>query len=98
MNIQITNIVTRLEYLGLPVLSNSIESFLSDPARKDETLLESLYSFVDIEYCLRKERSARTRIKVSGMPVSQSLSGVAVSVDSITAELPWFPDLKVRVR
>jgi len=38
------------------------------------------------------------KIKVSGMPVSQSLSGVAVSVDSITAELPWFPDLKVRVR
>ena len=79
MNIQITNIVTRLEYLGLPVLSNSIESFLSDPARKDETLLESLYSFVDIEYCLRKERSARTRIKVSGMPGCKRLDDYDLS-------------------
>jgi DNA replication protein DnaC len=79
MNLQSTALVSRLEYLGLSVLSNSLESFLSDPARKDETLLESLGSFVDIEYCLRKERSARTRIKVSGMPSVKRLEDYDLS-------------------
>lgn len=73
MNVQMANITARLDYLGLTVLSNSLESFLSDPARKDETLVESLYALLDIEYCLRKERSARTRIKVSGMPSMKRL-------------------------
>ena len=73
MNTQHAHLTQRLEYLGLSVLSNSIESFLSDPSRKEETLLESLSAFVDIEYCLRKERSARTRIKVSGMPSAKRL-------------------------
>ncbi|HOT46715.1 MAG TPA: IS21-like element helper ATPase IstB [Spirochaetota bacterium] len=68
MNPQISSLTTRLDYLGLAVMSNSLESFLSDPARKDETLLDSLNAFLDIEYCLRKEGSARTRIKESGMP------------------------------
>ncbi len=70
---------SRLESLGLTVLSSSIESYLSDPARKDETLLESLNAFIDIEYCIRKERSARTRIKVSGMPSVKRLEDYDLS-------------------
>ena len=31
-------LVSRLESLGLNVLSASLESYLSDPARRDETL------------------------------------------------------------
>jgi DNA replication protein DnaC len=73
MNTHIANLSGRLDFLGLTVLSSSIESFLADPARKDETLLESMNAFIDIEYCLRKERSARTRIKVSGMPATKRL-------------------------
>ncbi len=79
MNQHVETLTTRLDYLGLTVLSNSIESFLSDPSRKDETLLDSLNAFLDIEYCLRKERSARTRIKVSGMPSMKRLEDYDLS-------------------
>jgi DNA replication protein DnaC len=72
-------LVSRLESLGLNVLSASLESYLSDPARRDETLFESLNSFIDIEYCVRKERSARTRIKVSGMPGVKRLEDYDIS-------------------
>lgn len=79
MNTQNITISNRLEYLGLPILANSLESFLSDPSRAEETLLESLNAFFDIEYCLRKERSARTRIKVSGMPSIKCLEDYDLS-------------------
>jgi len=72
-------LISRLESLGLNVLSASLESYLSDPARRDETLLESLNSFIDIEYCIRKERSAKTRIKVSGMPGVKRLEDYDIS-------------------
>lgn len=72
-------LTSRLESLGLTVLSASLESYLSDPARRDETLFESLSSFIDIEYCVRKERSARTRIKVSGMPSLKKLEDYDIS-------------------
>ena len=72
-------LTSRLESLGLTVLSASLESYLSDPARRDETLLESLNSFIDIEYCVRKERSAKTRIKVSGMPGVKKLENYDIS-------------------
>jgi DNA replication protein DnaC len=79
MNAQVASLNSRLEYLGLAVLANSIESFLADPVRRDETLLESLGAFIDMEYCLRKERSARTRIKVSGMPSMKRLDDYDLS-------------------
>ena len=72
-------LVSRLESLGLNVLSASLESYLSDPARRDETLIESISSFIDIEYCIRKERSAKTRIKVSGMPGVKRLEDYDIS-------------------
>lgn len=58
----------RLESLGLSVLAASLESYLGDPGRRDESLTESLQALVDIEYTARKERSARTRLKLSGIP------------------------------
>jgi len=73
MNTNIVYTSNSLEYLGLHFLSHSLDSFLADPARANETLLESLHAFVDIEYCQRKERAARTRIKVSGMPAIKRL-------------------------
>lgn len=68
-----TTLVERLESLGLGVLAASLESFLGDPARKDETVLESFASLIDIEYTARKERSARTRLKLSGMPAAKRI-------------------------
>jgi DNA replication protein DnaC len=69
-----TDILTqRLESLGLTVMSASLESYLGDPSRREETLTESLQALVDIEYTARKERSARTRLKLSGIPSMKRL-------------------------
>lgn len=79
MNTMLSALSSRLDSLGLTVLSSSVESYLSNPERRDETLLESLSAFIDIEYCIRKERSAKTRIKVSGMPSVKKLEDYDVS-------------------
>ena len=72
--IQGTDILTdRLESLGLSFMASSLESYLGDPARRDETLIDSLQTLVDIEYTARKERSARTRLKLSGIPAMKTL-------------------------
>ena len=63
----------RLESLGLTVIAGSLESYLGAPERGDETLMESLLALIDIEYTARKERSARTRLKLSGIPAMKSL-------------------------
>lgn len=63
----------RLESLGMTVIADSLESYLGDPARHEETLTESLQALVDIEYTARKERSARTRLKLSGIPSMKRL-------------------------
>jgi len=68
-----------MESLGLGIMAASLESFLGDPARKDETILESFSSLVDIEYTARKERSARTRLKLSGMPAVKRIDDFDVS-------------------
>lgn len=58
----------RLEELGLTFLASGLESFLSEQSRKECSLAESLGDFLEIEYQARKERTARTRLKLSGMP------------------------------
>lgn len=58
----------QLEELGLTFLSAGLESFLADPRRAEVTMVESLREFMDIEASARKERTARTRLKLSGMP------------------------------
>jgi DNA replication protein DnaC len=68
-----------MESLGLGVMAASLESYLGDPVRKDETLTESLTAMVDIKYTARKERSARTRLKLSGMPAMKRLEDFDVN-------------------
>ena len=58
----------RMEELGLGFMAASLESFLSEQAGKNQTLTESLSALIEIEYDARKERTARTRLKLSGMP------------------------------
>ncbi len=79
MSTMTTTLIQRMESLGLGVMAASLESYLGDPARKDETIIESLASLVDIEYTARKERSARTRLKLSGMPSSKRIDDFDVS-------------------
>jgi len=74
-----TTLMQRMETLGLGVMAASLESYLGDPMRKDETLAESLAALVDIEYTARKERSARTRLKLSGMPSIKRIEDFEVS-------------------
>lgn len=63
----------RMEDLGLSFMAAGFDSFLSDQSRRENTLLEVLSDLVDLEYHPRKERMARTRLKVSGIPQHKKL-------------------------
>jgi DNA replication protein DnaC len=63
----------KLEELGLLFMASSLESYLSDQSRKENNLLERLIELVDLEYIPRKQRAAKTRLKISGMPQYKSL-------------------------
>ena len=69
----------RMQDLGLPFIAASFESFLSEQSRKECSLAESIASLIDIEYSARKERTARTRIKLSGMPQLKMLGDFDLS-------------------
>jgi DNA replication protein DnaC len=58
----------KLQELGLSFMAASLESYLADQSRNENTLLERLTDLVDLEYIPRRERAARTRLKISGMP------------------------------
>jgi DNA replication protein DnaC len=66
-------LASRMEYLGLSFMAASLESFLSDQSRSESTLAQSLNELLDIEVSARKERTARTRLKLSGIPQAKRL-------------------------
>lgn len=68
MNLKLASVQDRLEGLGLGFLSAGLESFLAQPRTDDLTSLDLVCELVDLEVLPRKERSTRTRIKLSGMP------------------------------
>jgi len=57
-----------MEELGLGFMAADLASFLSAQAEKNQTLTESIAALLEVEYNARKERTARTRLKLSGMP------------------------------
>ena len=69
----------RMEELGLTFMAEGFESFLGNPRQADETLLDSIRDLVDLEYIARKERTARTRLKLSGMPQAKRLDDFDLS-------------------
>ena len=69
----------KLEELGLSFMAASLESYLADQSRNENTLIERLTDLVDLEYIPRKERAARTRLKISGMPQYKQLSDFDLS-------------------
>jgi DNA replication protein DnaC len=69
----------KLEELGLTFMAVSLESYLAEQSRNENTLLERLTDLVDLEYIPRKERAARTRLKISGMPQYKELSDFDLS-------------------
>jgi len=48
----------KLEELGLSFMAASLESYLADQSRNENTLIERLTDLVDLEYIPRKERDA----------------------------------------
>ena len=66
--LSLSMLASRMEELGLSFMASGLESFVADQARTQTTLLESIHALVDLEYVARKERMARTRLKLSGMP------------------------------
>jgi DNA replication protein DnaC len=64
----------RLTGLGLNYMALGLDDWLSEMSRfPEKTNLESLDSFVDIEWCSRLDRQAKTRLKLSGMPIHKTL-------------------------
>jgi DNA replication protein DnaC len=70
---------SRMEELGLSFMAAGIETFLADSRRVDMTLLDSIRDLVEIEYSARRERTARTRLKLSGMPHQKRLEDFDIS-------------------
>lgn len=79
MNTAIVTLSGKLEELGLSFMAASLESFLADQSRSENTLLERLTDLVDLEYIPRRERAARTRLKISGMPQYKTLDDFDLS-------------------
>jgi DNA replication protein DnaC len=71
--IAMETITDRMEELGLSFMAAGLASFLGSSGRADVTLFDSIRELVDIEYVARTERTARTRLKLSGMPQSKRL-------------------------
>ena len=68
MNTLVATVEARMQELGLEFMAAGLESFLESQAHGQNTLAQSLADLMDIEYVPRKERAARSRVKLSGMP------------------------------
>lgn len=79
MNNTVATLSMKLEELGLSFMVASLESYLSDQSRNENTLLERLTDLFDLEYIPRRERAARTRLKISGMPQYKQLEAFDLS-------------------
>jgi len=72
-------LTSRMEELGLGYMSAGLESFLSEQVRQDKTVIEIIFDLVELEYLPRKERTAKTRLKVSGIPEKKLLDDFDLS-------------------
>lgn len=73
MNTKQYMITDRMEELGLSFMAAGLESFLSSQVNQDAPLIEVISELIDLELIPRKQRMAKTRLKVSGIPHSKSL-------------------------
>jgi DNA replication protein DnaC len=77
--LDVQTISRRMESLGLGFMSAGLESFLSDQSHADLPLTEAIARLIELEYIPRKERAARTRLKLSGMPQVKLLADFELS-------------------
>jgi DNA replication protein DnaC len=73
MNNRNEMIVNRMEELGLSFMAAGLENFLSDQVNTQAPLVEAISELIDLELIPRKQRMAKTRLKVSGIPVAKTL-------------------------
>ena len=73
MNALVETVEARMQELGLEFMAVGLESFLESQSREDKTLVESLAELMELESVPRKERAARSRLKLSGMPAVKRL-------------------------
>ena len=69
----------KLEELGLSFMAASLESYLAEQSRNENSFLERLIELVDLEYIPRRERASRPRLKISGMPQYKALDDFDLS-------------------
>jgi hypothetical protein len=62
--IEVQTISQRMDSLGLGFMSAGLESFLSDQSHTDLPLTEVIARLIELKYIPRKERAARTRLKL----------------------------------
>lgn len=73
MNLQYETVMNRLESLGMNFMAAGLESFLAETHRQEQTILDLISDLIELEYVPRKERSAKSRLKLSGMPATKRL-------------------------
>jgi CTP-dependent riboflavin kinase len=65
MNTQVLTLQARLEDLGMEFMAAGLESFLEHQARSEQSLVQTLHELLDLELVPRKERAAKSRVKLS---------------------------------
>ncbi len=73
MNQLTSTLETRMQDMGLEFMAAGLESYLEAQSRTDNTLSQSIADLLDIEYIPRRERAAKSRLKLSGMPAIKHL-------------------------
>ncbi|NLD81867.1 MAG: ATP-binding protein [Smithella sp.] len=74
-----------LTELNLGFISNYIDTFLHEQARNDKPLVEALCDLLDHEVTQRRQRAAKTRLKLSRLPQIKDLEQFQIeAVEGIT--------------
>lgn len=73
MSVLTESIEGRMQDLGLSFMAAGLESFLEAQSHMDNTLAQSVADLLELEYLPRKERAAKSRLKLSGMPAVKRL-------------------------
>jgi len=73
MNTQLMTLQGRMDELGLSFMAAGLESYLERQSRAEQTLLQSIADLIDLEVVPRKERAAKSRVKLSGLPAVKHL-------------------------
>lgn len=73
MNVLKQTIECRMQDLGLEFMAAGLESYLEAQSHSENTLAQAIADLMELEYIPRKERAARSRLKLSGMPAVKRL-------------------------